>query len=981
MKILGNILIFLLFSLSVFGQENSTLAGTLLDKASDEPIIAGSITLLQSKDSTLVTGAISDIDGRFSFKDVRAGSYILKITYLGYIPLTKNVTVKAGQTSVNAGKLYLETDAILLSETVVEGKKPEVIVKNDTIEYDAGSYKVPENAAVEELLKKMPGVEVDKEGKITVNGKEVKKFLVDNKEFFSDDPQVASKNLPADIVDKLQVVDRKSDMARMTGFDDGEEETIINLTIKAGMKKGTMGNALVGAGTDLNGSKDLRYQAAGFLNNMTNNDRYTLILGTNNNNNMGAADLGANQFGGMRMRRGGGGITETTNFMLSMNKEFSPALNLNSDIRYTGSDRNSDSDVNQTNPLRDYSQLDHTHTKNNYRSDNFSANFNLEWKPDTMNTLILRPNIRYNNSHSNELESSSRANIYENNLDTLAVFNSESTTYNKGDGISFGGSLDFAHKFNKPGRVFSINVRGNYNDSYSQENSHWNKRQFDAEDALGYHDTQQIQRSENDNNTNTYRATVSYVEPLGNNNFVQALYRISYNDMQSINSTYDLIDRDNHILAQLNDSVSRSTLRNTLDQRIGLSFKAVRAKYNYTLGFNVDPTHSKNETYQPYVNDIFTEVYDEDRRLPNLRGDSLASSIPQDVINFSPVVNFNYIFGQRTNLRIDYEGETNQPSATQLDESMNTSRPTEWSKGNSHLKPGYENQLRMRFQKYVPETQLMYNIDLNGSLSLNDIASTTQMMGDTIRITSYDNINGNWNAQLRGMFNMPLRNKRFTIGNAAFVNYRNQNSYVSQGSEEEDRLKNTMRNFSVMENVNINYRSDLFDIGMNANINYNNITYTVNNRDEQNTFNFGIGLYNTWYLPYNWTLQTDINLTARRGYTQGYNTSEVMWNAAVTKQLFNKKFGTGSLKLQIYDILQDKSDITASSTNNGFRTSQVVTIPSYFMCSFIYKFTAFPKSSSATENDLRPGGRQRGMGGSRPQGPPPGGFGGGFRPM
>ncbi|GHT87960.1 collagen-binding protein [Bacteroidia bacterium] len=965
--------------MSVFGQENSTLAGILLDKASDEPIIAGSITLLQSKDSTLVTGAISDVDGRFSFKDVQAGSYILKITYLGYIPLTKNVTVKAGQTSVNAGKLYLETDAILLSETVVEGKKPEVIVKNDTIEYDASSYKVQENAVVEDLLKKMPGVEVATDGKITVNGKEVKKFLVNNKEFFSDDPQIASKNLPAEMVDKLQVVDRKSDMARMTGFDDGEEETIINLTVKQGMMKGTMGNALVGAGTNLNGDEGLRRQAAGFLSNRTNNDSYTLILGNNNNNNQGAGDLGANQFSGMRMGRGSGGIAETTNFMLSMNKEFSSKLNLNGDVRYQALNRESQSDVYQTNSLIDYVQLDRTKTNGNYLSDSFSANFNLEWKPDTMNTLILRPNIRYNNSHSNASESSSVANAYTNPSDTVRNYDSKSDTYNKGDGISFGGSLDFAHKFAKRGRVFSINLRGNYNDSYSLENSDWLKRQYDANDALGYHDVPQIRRSENDNNTNTYRATLSYVEPIGHNNFLQALYRISHNDIQSINSTYDLINSGTALLI---DSVSRSTLRNTLDQRIGLSFKAVRAKYNYTVGFNVDPTRSRNETYQPDPDKIFPVAYDENRRLENLIGDSLVSSIPQDVINFSPVVNFNYIFGQRTNLRIDYEGETNQPSASQLDESLNTSRPTEWSKGNSHLKPGYENQLRMRFQKYVPETQLMYNIDLSGNFSLNDIASTTQMQGDTIRITSYDNINGNWNTQLRGMFNLPLRNKRFTIGNAAFINYRNQNSYVSQGSKEENRLKNTMKNFSVMENVNINYRSDLFDIGLNANINYNSITHTVNKRDEQNTYGFGTGAYTTWYLPYNWTLQTDINLTARRGYDEKeYNTSEVMWNAAISKQLFNKKFGTGSLKLQIYDILQDRNDISTTYTNTGFRTSQSLTIPSYFMCSFIYKFSAFPKSSSATENDMRPGGRQRGMGGSRPQGPPPGGFGGGFRPM
>jgi hypothetical protein len=796
----------------------------------------------------------------------------------------------------------------------------------------------------------LPGVEVDKDGKISVNGKEVKKFLVEGKEFFSDDPQVASKNLPAEMVEKLQVVDRKSDMARMTGFDDGEEETIINLTVRPGMKQGTMGNALVGRGADLNYDDDLRYQAGAFVNHMKNNDRYTLILGTNNNNNMGAADLGANAFGGMRMRRGGGGITESTVFMLNMNKELSPVFSLNGDIRYNPSERISKNSVEQTTLSQVQSQLDKTQTNNRYISNNISGNFTLEWKPDTMNTLIFRPNLRYNNSRSNEDELSSRFNY--NNMDT--IFDSRSTATNKGEGYELGATLDYSHRFNKPGRVFSINLRASFNDSYSYENS-----KTDYTKKTDYLENLD-QRFENDNNTNSYRGSISWVEPLGKNNFLQALYRISYHDTKNINSTYDLesVPTD-YWEAMLNDSLSRSTLRNSTEQRFGLSFKAVRAKYNYTIGFNVDPARSVNETYQPFP-DNTRLPYQDDSRIANARGDSIISSIYQNVINFSPVINFNYIFGQRTNLRIDYEGETNQPSASQLRDYIDMSRPTNWVQGNPHLKPGYSNNLRLRFQKYVPETQLTYNLNLNGGFSFNDIVSVTQIQSNSIRLTRYENVNGNWNIQSRGMFNIPLKNKRFSIGSFARFSYSNQNSFV-------DNVKNIRNDFSFGDNSNFNYRSDLFDIGVNVSVNYSNIVYSIQTANNQNTLNFGVGGYTSWYLPYNTTLESDINYTQRSGYGSTYNLSETMWNAAITKQLFNRKFGTGSLKLQVYDILQSRNNISASATTNGYRISESNVIPSFFMCSFIYKFKLFPSGSRDTNDDSQ---RERRWQGN-PDGPGP----------
>ncbi|HOV71996.1 MAG TPA: carboxypeptidase-like regulatory domain-containing protein, partial [Dysgonamonadaceae bacterium] len=240
-----------------------TIAGKLIDQTTKEPVALANIRILQPNDSAFVTGQASKSDGTFSIP-VKYGSYIVHISFLGYKDIYKNVQVTASNPTVQLGTLLFYPAEIVLSEVVIAAKAPEIRVKGDTLEFNADSYKVTESAVVEDLLKKMPGVEVDKDGKITVNGREIKKILVDGEEFFSDDPKVASKNLPAKMVEKLQVLDRKSEMAQMTGFDDEEEETVINLVVRPGMKEGLMGNAFAGYG-----SKD-RYEANAMVNYMKN---------------------------------------------------------------------------------------------------------------------------------------------------------------------------------------------------------------------------------------------------------------------------------------------------------------------------------------------------------------------------------------------------------------------------------------------------------------------------------------------------------------------------------------------------------------------------------------------------------------------------------------------------------------------------------------------------------------------------------------
>jgi len=1007
MKIFVNIILLtLLCTLSAFSQANITLSGTLFEKTNKEPIFSGSVELLRSTDSVFVDGATSNINGEFIFKNLKPDRYILRISYIGYLTIFKNVSLTEKEPVTNLGEIFMEVNEILLKEAVVQGKRPELIVKNDTLEYDAGSFKTAENAVVEDLLKKLPGVEVDNEGKITAQGKSVNKMLVNGKEFFSDDPQIASKNMPADMVDKVQVFDRKSEMSQMTGFDMGDDETVINLTVRAGMMQGTIGTVQLGLGYDLqkesypdsDKDKEFRYSETAFVSHQAGSDRITLIARVNNNNNMGGADIMAGggaqggggaggrmggATGGARMPMlivsggggggnfmfGGSGITKSQNYMVNLNKEFSSKLSLNGDIRYTKQERNTLSNSEQITFSQLLTQQEISKQKNYNYGDNIFSNLRLDWNPNSKNTLIIRPNIRFSQTDRNGLGFDKRINLNDNSI----LLDSKSLTSSKGNMFGFGGALDYSYKFSKPGRVFSISMGGNYNNNYSQPKNEtfYNNNINNIYDFLW-----QNQIAENKSLTDNFRGTVSYVEPLGNNNFIQAVYRYSYSETESKNSTYNIIAAMQslmHDTARIVPNQSRTILRNTTEQRFGINFKTDRGKYNLTLGINVDLTNATNETYQPKTGSIPLQFIPNDfkGKLPVFKGDSLISSTPINVINFSPILNFRYIFGQRSNLRVIYEGDLNQPTPDQLRDYpyVDINRPNDIVQGNPNLKPSYSNFLRVEFDKYVPETQLMYRLSLNGNFAVNDIITITQLQeAGKGNLTTYDNINGNWSAFLMGMFNKPL-SRKFSVGDMLMVRVSNDNSFVSN-------QKNTMKNSMLMNNLNFRYQpNDNIYFGVNGMISYNNVNYTAVTERNQDIFNYSAGANVLWNFFPKWTFESDISCNWRSGYPAGYNVFQNLWNASISRQIFQKRIGTGSLKLQVYDILQDRKNISASQTASNLQFSQSNVIPSYFMASFIFRFSIFPKSSLLKANDMVPRIFEGGPGPGGPGGPggrPPG---------
>ncbi|GAB6012968.1 TonB-dependent receptor [Viscerimonas tarda] len=922
------LLVFLCLSLSAQDTQNVAISGTVVDRADKKPVEQASIRFLNAKDSAYVNGTVTNVNGKFSFR-LKPGRYIVHASFVGYTDAYATVNANKEQNSV--ATIELREDGILLQEAVVTAKIAEIVVKGDTIEYNADSYKVQESAVVEDLVKKMPGAEVDAEGKITINGKEVKKILVDGKEFFSDDPKVASKNLPAAMVDKLQVLDRKSDMAQMTGFDDGDEETVINLTVKKGMKQGLFGSATAGMG-----NKD-RYGASGIANYMLDESQATLIGGANNTNNEGFTDNAGANFRGMRgsgMNFGGrNGITESINGGLNFAINPSEKLKWGGNVRYGNNDNDVTSDSYTQSYMNNDSNGDQYSIEKqagNNKSQNINGQFRFEWELDSLTQIIFSPGMNYGkNKNIQNKESLTR---YEDPTDTI---NSGWSNYYS-DGISknASGRLDVSRKLGKTGRVLSFSLSGGFNDSENDgtNRSETTYKRISRPDSIASQDQLINQKS----NGYNFRGYVSYVEPIGKNNFLQLNYSYRKNYSENDNNTHMNDGFGNY--TEVDTTATKKLENNFINQEIGLNFKSVHQKYNYTIGFALQPSSSESWTITP--------------QRPS-------SAVSNDVLNFAPIAQFNYMWDKRHNLRINYNGNTSQPSTTQLSNVPDYSDPLNTIYGNPNLKPEFSNSFNLRYQKFNPE-QASTIMAMGGfNFSTNSIANKIIYLKDEdgrntgAKETRYENVNGNWSANLRMMMNTPLRNKKFSISSATSGSYSRSNGYDNDN-------KNTTNSLRLGENLGLQFRSDLLDFGLRGNYIYSNTQYSLSNQQDRIIHNYGGNFTTTLYLPYNFTIESDINYSATSGSSEGYDQNEWLWNASIAKQVFKAKNGT--IRFKMYDILQQRSNVSQSAQNNSFRETVSNTLTSYFMVSFQYKFQLFKGGAKQPEATPFGGGEFRGPG-------------------
>ncbi|MDE7443189.1 MAG: TonB-dependent receptor, partial [Muribaculaceae bacterium] len=482
-----------------FASAVAIYAGTIRGKVLDttgEPLPDATVRVLAARDSAFVTGAAANANGVYSITDIKAGKYIVQANYIGFDPAYKNVTVKAdGSTQVEPFKLT--ESSIMLKETTVVGVKTPIKVMEDTIEYNADTYKTQPNAVVEDLLKRLPGVEVGTDGSITANGQTVKKILVDGKEFFSDDPAVASKNLPVDMVDKLQVVQRKSDLARMTGVDDGEDETVINLTVKKGMNNGWFGTVEGGYGTDE------RYKGAFVVNRFWNGNQLTVLGNANNMNDAGFTDGNGNRF---RRFGGNNGINTTQSLGVNFNIGKEEIIRIGGDVMYSHNDRDTRTKQHVENLLTDMTTIEDKSTLARDKGHNVRGDFRVMWNVDSFNLVEFRQKWSLYFKDSETLGTSSNYNSL-----SQKISNARNLTDTHGKSYEFGGRLIYNHKFrNHKGR--SVSFFGNYQLSNVRETEYsWSRNAFWQLDSL-YED---YQETTDHRWTNSVTGRVSWTEPLG----------------------------------------------------------------------------------------------------------------------------------------------------------------------------------------------------------------------------------------------------------------------------------------------------------------------------------------------------------------------------------------------------------------------------------------------------------------------------------
>lgn len=901
----------LLIGVSIFAQNNGRITGKIVDQETKEPVAQANVRILHQKDSLYLNGVASDQEGNFAIS-VPYGNYIIHVTYVGHHDLFRNVTISNTNRTANLGSVELGTDNILLDAAVVTAKAAEIVVRGDTVEYNADSYKVTESAILEDLLKKMPGIEIDSEGKITVNGREIKKIMVDGEEFFSTDPKVASKNLPAKMVEKLQVLDRRTDMAQMTGFDDGEEETIINLMVKPGMKEGLFGNAFVGYGT-----KD-RYEGNAMVNYMKDKNQYTVLGGFNNTNNAGFSDLASSMFGsggggGRRMFFGGrSGITTSGNAGFNFSQQFTNKLKLGGNLRYGNTDNNTLSKTHTQNILSSGNTLEDENNSSNNYSQNFNMDLRLEWTPDTLTRIIFNPEGSVYNNRRTELSD------FLTTTETLEdSINYGDSRYNStGDGKNLSARLDVSRTLGKKGRILSVQLRGGMSDSENEgtnlSNTFYNGTKPD--DLID-------QRFVNTNDSKNWRGYVSYVEPLGNNNAIQFAYQYRQNISGSDKDTRVKDESGNYTV--LDEQYSKRLENNFTNQEIEFNFQSVRQKYDYTIGFSVQPSSSQSKTFI---------------------GDNKISDFTRDVVNYAPMAQFNYRWTRQHNLRLRYFGNTDQPSVTQLSPVVDVSNPLNITYGNPDLKPSFEHRLNLRYQNFNPEKNRSMGFFGDIRYLTNDIVSSTMTDRETgRRETTYENVTGNWNANGRMMMNIPLKNIRFSVFSMSFASYNHANGFSNLE-------KNLSRRLNLGETLGLNYRSDLIDFGIRGNISYNKVKNSLEGQQDQEFLNYGGNANTTLYLPWDMSIESDINYSTNSGYSDGFTQDEWLWNASIQKQLFKQKNGT--IRLKIYDILQQRSNISRSVTSNYIRDTTTNTLTTYFMVHFVYRFNIF--KNGATREDMMP---------------------------
>jgi len=921
-RIFKLILVLLTFSFSAFSQDGFQVNGRLVDTLGN-PIARATVGVyIAGAQDTIKT--VSNNVGFFLVKGIPQRKFVLMVTSVGYGTNLKALAIPEGEEVLKLENYKLYPEYSSLQEIVIS--TPPIIVKEDTVEYKADSFRMKPNAMVEDLLKKMPGIEVDKNGNITAQGKSVSKVRVNGKDFFSGDPKAATQQLSADMIDKVQVIDDYGDLANISGIKDGEPDKIINLQLKKDRNKGIFSRTSVGAG-----SSD-RYALGTNVNFFNNNKQVSVFGGANNNNtstfNFDGSGGGGSSSGGGRgfqvrvggNTQGGFGGDEGLRIANSLGVNFRNDLadkkgSIYGNYSYSTRETDVQQDVASQNFFQNTKFLNHQASSSLSNSKSHRASLNFEWNIDSFNYVKFIPEFTTRASNS---ASSSLFDYIRNNLDTT----SKGSNTNKSTSVApnFSGNLLFNHKFRKPGRNLSVNINGGYNSTDGDANKiNVTNNYLPVKSTNILH-----QNVFTDNNADNFSIRFNYSEPLMKGRYLDLIYQYG----QSFNSN----DRATYVVDPQGLETFSTTLSNAyetdfLRQRIGANLRTVKKKYNYTIGVNAQPINQKG--YSVSRDSSYT---------------------PIKRVNMLPSANFAYNFTRNKTLRFFYNGDANQPSFTQLQPVKDISNPQYQTLGNPLLKPSVAHIFSTSFNNLNFLTGQTFFVGANYNFTNNQIVNNTSRVGGNgSQLTTFENVDGNYTVSGFYNFSKPWKNRTYIISFNGTAALNNNISLI-------DGQRNLAKNLLLAQGIKFEFNwKDWLEIDFGGRYGLNRVRYTL--PGQQNVD------YGSWTLtnnmridiPGGWVLRSDLEYIINRGLSSSVNQNIALLNSSFEKTIFKKK--NGIFRISGYDIFKQNTSIARTINGNNIVDTRVNRLTRYFMMTFIYRFNKF--SGAQTSGSTPSGGMMR----------------------
>lgn len=924
--------LYVLFSLILFThyahaqKADGSIKGKLVDSTTNQSIVDATVSLLLAADSSMVTFTLTNKEGVFEFRNLAAANYRLIISHREINEVRKSVAITADVKQVNLGTIFPAKNYQTLGEVVITSEAP-IVVKNDTIQFNASGFRTQPNATVEDLIKKLPGMEVDKEGNVKSQGEQVQRVLVDGKEFFGNDPKLATKNLTADMVESVQVFDDMSDQAKFTQMDDGNRTKTINIKLKKDRNQGYFGRALAAYG-DNN-----RYEGNLSINRFAGNRRISLLFNANSINKQGFSfsDVissmggfsgfggggGREMMGGMQVRGGmasmfggssGGG---STGLIRSLSAGLNYSDQWGSKFKITGSYFLSNSNTRQEqNILRRTTYADSIVTMNRRTmSDNQNMNhrFNvrLEYQIDSMNSILYTPSLTL--QHSESLSDDSSYNFSQIPGKEFLSVTARSNNQNERDGYNWSNNLLYRHKFKKTGRTVTLG----WNNTFGNSNSNgltYSNNDFYLDDGTIYNTVNQNQTNEQKTTTNNNVISASYTEPFGLNKLLEINYAYTRNKSTSNREAFnydpstDKYETPNLLLTNRFENLFEA-------HRAGLNFRVQKPKYNYQFGLAVQESTLESQSYQAATG-----------------RDSLTR---QSYTNFFPTANFNFTPARSKNLRFRYNGRTSQPSINQLQNVPDATDTLNIVIGNPNLKQEFNHNFNIGYNSFNILTFRLIAANLSFSTTQNKIVNNITVNGP-VQITEYTNLNGYYRANSFFTLGLPFKNPKWK---GSSLNFTNNSSYTRDVSMVRS-IKNFTKTLSISQGLGVNLNKEKFDLGLRANLAYNDVSYTVNSQLNEDYWTQTYSADFSYNFPKNFILSTDFSYLINTGRAEGFNQSIPLWNASLSKQVFKAK--NGEIRLSVNDILNQNQSIARTATDNYVQDTRSIVLKRYFMLSFLF---------------------------------------------